>query len=311
MRGHALRLVAYCLPMAISLVLTAPVVARPADQQKQSQHVTNRAVKVAEGKGGLGLWDRNYAGTAVSDAAKAGFSWYYNWEPEPVRSKTCPAYNPSFVPMVWSAKHATRDALARIKASGATTLLGFNEPNEHKQANMSVERAIALWPRLQATGLRLGSPSPSQGDTLGANSWLARFMRQAETKGLRVDFIAVHYYSEDQDVGAFKQWLEAVHEQYKKPIWVTEWALADWGNPDRFSVAEQAAFARAGAEMLEDLPFVERHAWFAAYEGGDGWYLRSGVLDEKGDLTGVGLTFAELNGQRNGKVRTEVASRRE
>ncbi|HEX2556480.1 MAG TPA: glycosyl hydrolase [Microvirga sp.] len=271
----------------------------------------SKAVKATEGKGGLGLWDRNYAGTAVADAAKAGFNWYYNWEPEPVKSTTRPAYEPSFVPMVWSAKHVTRGALERIKASGATTLLGFNEPNEHKQANMSVERAIALWPRLQATGLRLGSPSPSQGDTLGPASWLARFMAQAEKKGLRVDFIAVHYYSEDQDVGAFKQWLEAVHEQYKKPIWVTEWALADWGKPDRFSVEEQAAFARAGAEMLDDLPFVERHAWFAAYEGGDGWYLRSGVLDEKGDLTGVGLTFAELNGLTGANVMAEVVSRRD
>lgn len=121
-------------------------------------------------------------------------------------------------------------------------------------------------------------------------------MAAAEDKGLRVDFIAVHYYSKDKDVEAFKRWLEAVHRQYQRPVWVTEWALADWDNPSRFSVDEQAAFARAGAEMMDGLAFVEKHAWFAAYEGGDGWHLISGVFDARGRLTKVGRMFAARHG---------------
>ncbi len=261
-------------------------------------------------KSGLGLWDRNNAGTAVAHAAKAGFGWYYNWGHDPIRGARPVSDAPSFVAMIWDEKSVTRNALARAKTSGATTLLGFNEPDDKRQALMTVEHALALWPKLEATGLRLGSPAPTQHGVLGANSWLARFMAGVERKGMRVDFVAVHYYSKDKDVGAFKAYLEAVHRQYGKPIWVTEWALADWDDPSRFSVKEQAAFARARTEMMEALPFGEKHAWFAAYDGGDGWHLNSGVLDEAGRLTRVGTTFAALNGLGDRRPATVLAAAR-
>jgi len=248
------------------------------------------------GKIGIGLWDKDSLGTALNDVDRLGFDWHYNWSERTLWDSDDTAELSSYTPMVWGGSNATAQALERAKLSGTSTLLGFNEPNEHKQANMSVEQALALWPDLQGTGLRLGSPAPSQHDVLGAGSWLGRFMAGAESQGLRVDFIAVHYYSKDKDVGAFKAFLEAVHAQYGKPVWVTEWALADWDNPSRFSASEQAAFARAGAEMMDDLAFVERHAWFAAYEGGDGWNLNSGLFDASGNLTEVGKVFAELNG---------------
>ena len=42
-------------------------------------------------------------------------------------------------------------------------LLGFNEPDLAEQANMTVEKALELWPRLEATGMRLGSPAVACG----------------------------------------------------------------------------------------------------------------------------------------------------
>ncbi|HEX2552761.1 MAG TPA: glycosyl hydrolase [Microvirga sp.] len=243
---------------------------------------------------GLGTWDKDALGTALNDVDRVGFDWHYNWSERTLWDADATPEASSFVAMAWDEQDVTSTALALIKASGATTLLGFNEPDHSHQANMSVEQALKLWPQLQATGLRLGSPAATQHQTLGPDSWLGRFMAGAEKLGLRVDFIAVHYYSEDGDVGAFKAYLEAVHQQYGKPVWVTEWALADWSNQGRFTAAQQAAFARAGTEMMDDLPFVERQAWFAAYEGGDGWNLRSGLIDASGQLTVVGQTFAEL-----------------
>ena len=160
---------------------------------------------------------------------------------------------------------------------------------------MSVSQALSLWPTLMATGLRLGSPAPTQNGVLGDASWLGQFMSGARSQNLKVDFIAVHYYSTDQDVAGFRNWLGALYDQYNKPIWVTEWCLADWSNPGRFSAAEQASFAQAGTAMMDSLPFVERQAWFAAYNGGDGWDLNSGVFDASGNLTSVGLAFRDLN----------------
>jgi Ca2+-binding RTX toxin-like protein len=245
---------------------------------------------------GISLWDIDDQGTALNDVDRANFNWYYNWDYRALWDVDPAPDRGHFVPMVWDETFLTEQALAQIKASGATTLLGFNEPDDLRQANMTVEQAIALWPQLQATGLRLGSPATTKNGALGADSWLGRFMAEADRQGLQVDFITVHYYSTDGDVDAFKSWLEAVYKQYKKPIWVTEWVLADWNNPGRFTPSEQAAFARAGTEMMDDLPFVEKHSWFAAYEGGDGWHLNSSLFNSNNELTPVGRVFAELNG---------------
>jgi len=64
----------------------------------------------------------------------------------------------------------------------------------------------------------------------------------------------------------------------RKPIWVTEWALADCNNPGRFSAKQQAAFFNEATEMMDDLPYVERHAWFGMYGGLDGWSINSELI---------------------------------
>lgn len=82
-----------------------------------------------------------------------------------------------------------------IDLKGEEVILGFNEPDERSQSALSVDEAIALWPELMATSARLGSPATTTPGTLGKQSWLGRFMKQADAADLRVDFMAVHYYS--------------------------------------------------------------------------------------------------------------------
>jgi hypothetical protein len=243
---------------------------------------------------GLGLWDFDSRGSALNHVDAAGFAWHYNWRERPLWDVDALPEQSEFVGMIWDETHVTDAALARLAASGATTLLGFNEPDIRGQADMSVAQALDLWGRLESTGLRLGSPACGPNGTLGADSWLGRFMAGVEERGLRVDFVAVHFYSETGSVEEFRTFLEAAHKAYGRPVWVTEWCLADWDQPDRFSAAQQAAFARAATEMMDDLDFVERHAWFAGYEGGDGWHLGSGVFNADGQLTAVGQAFADL-----------------
>ena len=170
-------------------------------------------------------------------------------------------------------------------------LLAFNEPDEDKQAKMTVEEAIAHWPRLMMMADRLSSPATSTKETLGARSWLGRFMAEADRRGYRVDFIAVHYYAQDPDIGLFKKFLNEVHAQYGRRIWVTEWALADWDKPERFSPAQQLRFFEDAVQMMDDLDFVERHAWFGAYAGLDNLDLGSALLTKHGRLTALGKTF--------------------
>ncbi|MFJ2949044.1 glycosyl hydrolase [Streptomyces sp. NPDC087226] len=196
--------------------------------------------------------------------ADSGSSWYYDWSSSP-DGVTRPE-GVEFVPMIWGPGSVTDAELGQAAAEGEA-LLGFNEPDHPGQANMSPEQALDLWPRLESTGLRLGAPAVASGGDL-PDGWLDRFMRGAEQRGLRVDFIPLHWYGADFGPGAADQlrgYLQAVHERYGKPVWLTEYALTDFsgGTPRYPDERQQTDFVRSSTTMLNGLDFVERYAWFA------------------------------------------------
>ncbi|MFC8826927.1 glycoside hydrolase family protein [Streptomyces sp. NPDC057137] len=205
----------------------------------------------------------NSVAGASQALADLGASWYYSWSSNP--GSVAKPTGTEFVPMIWGAGSVTDAELAEAKAQG-TQLLGFNEPDMTAQADMTVEQALDLWPRLQSTGLRLGAPSVAYGgDTPGG--WLDRFMSGAAARGYRVDFIPLHWYGGDFSSAAAEQlrgYLQAVHDRYQKPIWLTEYALIDFsGSTPRYpSEQEQTAFVRSSTAMLESQPYVERYSWF-------------------------------------------------
>jgi hypothetical protein len=152
------------------------------------------------------------------------------------------------------------------KTKGVNHLLGYNEPDRPDQANMKVGDAIQGWPDLLATGLRLGSPATSDGGL----AWLYEFMEKADSAGLRVDFVPVHYYRATNDPGdakgaaaQFYRFLKEVHDRVKRPLWVTEWNNgANWTKaPDPNSKQQQEAIAEM-IKMLDETPFVERYALY-------------------------------------------------
>lgn len=256
---------------------------------------------------GVGAWE-NPAMTMLEWIEKGqGLTWYYDWRPDQIYHAGGQSRSVEFVPMI----HNARDVGKKIRSDlPVRALLGFNEPDgrDQGQTNLTVERAIALWPKLQAYGLRLGSPATTREGTLGPNSWQRQFMNAVEARGLKVDFMAVHYYSEDGDVAAFKRWLEAVHREYRRPIWVTEFGMVDWRSPGKATYEQNARFAVEAIRMLERLPFVERHAWFAAnpYEW-NGTHPRLNLVDNNLRPTPVGLAFEDV-ARRLGGLRVASGS---
>lgn len=202
--------------------------------------------------------DPGPAGVALS---ALGARWYYTWASDRRGIQS----SAEFVPMIWGAGSVTDAELNAARANG-TQLLGFNEPDMPGQANMSVERALDLWPRLQGTGLRLGAPAVAYGGDV-AGGWLDRFMAGARARNLRVDFIPIHWYGQDFSsaaTGHLEGYLRNVHARYGKPIWLTEYALIDWrsGRAVYPTEQQQNAFITASTRMLDGLSFVERYAWF-------------------------------------------------
>jgi hypothetical protein len=202
--------------------------------------------------------------TGVDEAlARSGASWFYNWAATP-SGITAPGV--SYVPMIWGAADVTTANLAEVRREGGV-LLGFNEPDLGSQSNMSVQQALALWPKLMATGMTLGSPAVAA-NAATPGSWLDQFMQGVKARGYRVNFITVHWYGGNFDtasaVSELQSYLQAIYGRYHLPVWLTEFALTNYGGTPEFPTQEQqAAFLTSAASMLAGLPYVQRYAWFS------------------------------------------------
>ena len=189
--------------------------------------------------------------------------WFYNWTPRmPEDAPT----GVSFIPMI--KKYDGNQQIVNVAVDSAKTgkvreLLCFNEPDQKSQGDMTVKQALDAWPIMQKTGLRLGSPGCVHPD----NEWMKSFMEGARKLDLKVDFVCVHSYG-NANADAFINRLEAIHKLYKKPIWITEFAVGDWSAK---SPAENQYKPDVILKYMEDvlpeldkLSFIERYAWFPA-----------------------------------------------
>ncbi len=188
--------------------------------------------------------------------------WFYSW------SSRVPDELPKrveYVPMIFGkmpGESVVRTAdLAR--QNRLDQLLGFNEPDQTGQANMTVDEALDLWPTLMKTGMRLGSPGCVHPD----RDWMKGFMEGVDKRKLRVDFICVHSYG-GLDVGGFINRMERVYRMFERPIWITEFAVGDWRAASRAENRHQPReIARFMSELLprlDALKFIERYAWYPA-----------------------------------------------
>lgn len=232
---------------------------------------------------------KGVANSACNDLITLGVTWYYNWETSP----PCPT--PQFVPMVWGHTGAEQSAsgivseVATAVSSGYSTVLGFNEPDNTGQSNISVTNALALWPSFNNPAVLVGSPA-TQANTTG-QAWFTSFMNavNADTTGsLRVDFIAAHWYgwnsgscdANANNLQSYIEWLEKIPGN--RPIWLTEWGCLNMSNPDEATVQ---AFFSGAITMFTKHPRLVRYAWYP-------WTTNNELVTSADALTSLGTTFA-------------------
>jgi len=243
-----------------------------------------------------GVASSQYLASDPGALSRIGASWAYDWSvtPPPRRSSV------AWTPMVWGIDSMTPTARASLEAAKRSgrvdDLLGFNEPDSSSQSNLSPEQAANLWPWLERTGLRLGSPAPA----VPTDGWLTRFMSIARARHLRVDFIALHYYQDFTNpdaVDELRQQLVAIHDRYLRPIWITEIGALDirsWHQPMMHAPTTALAnnYMRNLFAMLDSLRFVQRYAWFTDECWPDTSCRASSLFTQTGRLTPLGSTFA-------------------
>lgn len=222
-------------------------------------------------------------------------AWLYNWganRPAQLSEEV------EYVPMIWGniKDEKKEDRLGplktRIAAGEVNYLLGFNEPDQPKQANMTVERVVELWPALMELGVPLVSPGCVHPD----REWMREFMEQADKKNLRVDAVAVHSYGGPSAEGLVRR-LQNIHKEFDRPIWITEFAVGDWQassvENNRHSPERIAKFMQEILPALDSLKFVERYAWFNASPDNKALGT-SALFDEENRLTQLGEIYQNV-----------------
>ncbi|MEV4637940.1 glycosyl hydrolase [Actinoplanes sp. NPDC049548] len=235
----------------------------------------------ASAKKGVSTWPFPRAADGIRDV---GAGWYHDWSSD---NEDIPA-QAEFVATIWGPGSVTDAELAAAKKS-SKSLLGFHEPDSKDQADLTVEKALELWPRLEETGLRLGSPAVASGADV-PDGWLDRFMSGAREKKLRVDFIALHWFGSDFSDAAADQlmdYVQRVHERYDMPIWVTQFGLTNFTGEPRYPDAKQlTTFLTKATKNLDATPYVERYAYSSLPATADseayGLYCEDGTLTEAG-----------------------------
>lgn len=139
-------------------------------------------------------------------------------------------------------------------------LLGFNEPDQTNQANMTVNQILAQWPDMLKTGLRIGSPAwANAGNTYP-------FMDSCKARNYRVDYVAVHAYWGGKTPQNWYNDLKYIHEKTGRPLWITEWNnganwTTEWWPSDVASQqTKQLNEIKAILNVLDTAHFVERYS---------------------------------------------------
>jgi hypothetical protein len=216
------------------------------------------------------LSDPNFVPKLMSVKPK----WYYTWGPHGSPNVDLP-----FTPMAWGK--------GSLPQTHTPVILGFNEPDGTAQSNLTVQQALSMWSHVTSGGDRIGSPATA-GNPTTAGSWLEQFMDAAP----KVDFICVHWYAPPNSASFLKE-IDMIWAKYKLPIWITEFAVADWSGkfPGGFDPNLVQEFMKEACAGLDARPYVERYSWKTRTPE-DVHMGTSALFTDDGLLTPLGVTYA-------------------
>jgi len=217
-------------------------------------------------------------------------SWYYTWGPLGVDTTD----SIEFVPMLWGTDQVdqfTSTVNRTLQRTGATAVLGMNEPQETGQSNLTPEEGVALWTSyiepLKSQGIRLGSPAPSGAPS--GKQWLLDWLG-ACGNNCTVDFIALHWY--DINATQFQEYLEDFHTTFQRPLWITEWTCQNYNNATaQCSPDDIVKFLNQTQSFMDSTPWVERYAWFGAMENLQGVNPEDGLMTSNGEINALGMQY--------------------
>ena len=221
-------------------------------------------------------------------------SWTYNWS---INADSSLPASVLFVPMIFG-YYGDTNVGNEMLAQNPTTkyVLGYNEPDEPNSvggSNLTVDDALTGFQyvsALKAKGLTVGGPACA----IDSDSWMTSFMSQATSSpyNYNIDFIGFHDYPSQSNVDdaayGYLGFLDAVYNQYKLPIWATEFA------PTSLSSADALTFIRIVCQGLNSRSYVQRYSMFTSESPATSGMGDSALVNSDGSLTAAGQLYARM-----------------
>ena len=222
-------------------------------------------------------------------------AWTYDWGSAPAASLPSGI---EYVPMVWGWSSDTTIGAKILQSNpGMKNVLAYNEPdgtNANGGAQMPLATSLNGFQYLSPLAQRgIGVGSPACVDDL--NSYMTSFMDQATNPpyNYHIDFVCVHIYP-GADPNGFLSYIDQVHARYNKPIWVTEFAPADWSGHNGVSTAQATAFLRAACQGLNSRAYVLRYSFFTSEAPTDSIMGSSALINTDGTFTALGQLYSRM-----------------
>ena len=205
---------------------------------------------------------KGWAGYSPNDLKLINCTWRYDWSASG-QTESDIEYVPIKQNLGWPGWNEI------TTKTNVSHILGYNEPDQTDQSNLTVSEALSGWPEYMKTGLRIGSPAVAN----PFGSWLYNFLDSCDAKNYRVDYVVVHCYWGGKSPQNWYNDLKYIADKTKRPLWITEWNNgANWTTeswPNRTSdglflteanAQKQLNDIKGILQVLDTASFVERYA---------------------------------------------------
>jgi hypothetical protein len=278
--------------LALSLLLPLTAVAEP--------RVVDGSKPVKSKKRGVCA---NELHAADFKALSPSLTWWYSWFYKDT-SNTPKDSGMTFLPMAWGDREDDLKGLeAYLRENKPPYVLAINEPNLKDQAFITPEQTAALYKKIKALADKKGIPVVGPHMALGSSenasitahdpienkkvtyTFMNPFLDATlhYLKGTDVTATAAHSY---QGIGEMKWMVGMMHDTYKRPVWVTEFAW--WDAP---SVEAAREYLIQSVDLMENAPYVEGYAWFKERSDNPKMSL---LEKEPGKLSILGETYVNM-----------------
>ncbi|MBA3960357.1 MAG: carbohydrate-binding protein [Chthoniobacterales bacterium] len=236
-------------------------------------------------------------------AVSPGVSWWYNWHYADTQNPP-PAAHMEFLPMAWGHAEDVNGLRTYLASHKPSHVLAINEPNLKGQAFIPPQKTADYYKQVKSVADSFHIPVVGPHMALGSGTGASiKAMDPVEHKEMTYTFMtpflkAVMFYLANTEVtatsahtygnfGELKWMVGMMHDTFKKPVWVTEFAQWNASGPE----AERDYLIQS-VDLFERTPYVEGYAWFKERVKGN---PKLSLLDsQSGKLTELGETYVNM-----------------